>query len=148
MKLLTLFTLILILGMGCKKNSREPDRSSFSGTYKGKLYSGLLNTYRTSNTEVHFNKNNYNSSNSIQQPGYNLYTFGASTGTYEVKSGKKINFTNTPAFYTTDFDWGTILNGNYTYVTNGDSLILNKVTEEQLPGGSLIYQYRLKRQTN
>jgi hypothetical protein len=148
MKLLQLFSLILILGMSCKKYNAEPDRSSFSGTYKGTLYSGLLNNYQTSNTEIHFDKNNYNSSNSIQRPGSNLYTFGASTGTYEAKPGKKINFTNTPTFYTAEFDWGTILNGDYAYITKDDSLILNKVIKEQLPGGSLIYQYRLKRLAN
>ncbi|HWW40154.1 hypothetical protein [Pedobacter sp.] len=140
MKQLLYFGALVILMTGCKKKQVEIDRSALNGAYKGKLYSIYQKEYNTYDTEVNFNGNNYNSRNSVETIGRN---FGEANGTFDLSVGKRVKFSLDPSLvYTADFDWGTVLKGEYLCETKGDSLILIKNAEGE---NKLSYQYRLKR---
>ncbi|WP_285054879.1 hypothetical protein [Pedobacter ginsengisoli] len=106
------------------------DQPRFSGTYKGKLHYRYGNYYVEAVSWVTFQDNKYNSS--------------IGKGTFELKPGNVISFTD-HGVYKTDFDWGLILARKYRYFGKGDSLIMTKDLSYQGSGGlPSFYQYRLK----
>jgi hypothetical protein len=114
---------------GLDTNSYK-DQPKFSGTYKGKLHYRYGNYYVEAVSQVTFQGNKYDSSRG--------------KGTFELKPGKMISFTD-HGIYNTGFDWGLILARKYRYFAKGDSLIMTKDLSYQGPGGPpSFYQYRLK----
>ncbi|MEJ5994190.1 hypothetical protein WG904_07115 [Pedobacter sp. Du54] len=71
---------------------------------------------------------------------------GAGLGPFEVGRSGMVKFYD-ELFYTANFDWNTILTGDYSYEVKGDSLILIKTFLETAykPNPSNYYQYRLKK---
>jgi len=120
----TLFTLVLMVTIfaGCK--NRE-DTIVLNSTYSGEFISGTPGSTETSASQVTFNQNKYTSTKG--------------SGTYQIKTQQIISF-NDENFWTANFDWNTILKGDYAYEIKGDSLIMTKKIE------AAIYQYRLKLQ--
>ena len=120
----TLFTLVLMVTIfaGCK--NRE-DKIALNSTYSGEFISGIPGSTETSASQVTFNQNKYTSTKG--------------SGTYEIKTQQIISF-NDENFWTANFDWNTILKGDYAYEIKEDSLIMTKKIE------TAIYQYRLKLQ--
>ena len=71
---------------------------------------------------------------------------GAGLGPFEVGTRGNVKFVD-ELFYTANFDWNTILTGDYNYQVKGDSLILNKMVALPTSGTdpAIYYQYRLKK---
>lgn len=110
--------------LGCKENIAG---MTFKGTYAGQFTYGTTGgTPVTTASQVTFNENDYNSS--------------LGSGTYEVLNNNTIRFKDVN-LWTADFDWNTILSGDYNYEIKGDSLIMTKKTN-----ATNMYQYRLKLQ--
>lgn len=129
---LSILIILLFTFFGCiKKDLINP---SLKGTYSGTFYysnstlgffpAGLYSAPVT----VTFSENKFNCTS-----GPNSIPAGGS-GTFEILD-RNIQFKDSNN-WTANFDWGLILNGNYSYQIKSDSLIFTKNT---------IYQYRLKR---
>jgi len=116
---------------------KDNEISALNGKYSGTFYYSNLNGIfspqglYSSPVTVTFSGNNYAStSNSNQMPA-------GGSGRYKI-SGQQAEFKDTNN-WTADFDWGLILNGDYSYQIKSDSLILNKTNS------STTYEYWLKR---
>ncbi|ETZ20368.1 hypothetical protein N824_05140 [Pedobacter sp. V48] len=119
--------------MSCKKSD---DKIVFSGTYTGKFIEGPVNQLVSVNTEVKFSGDGYAATNG--------------TGIFTVENSSKIKF-SMDYVASMDYVGNKVLQGDYSYVTKGDSLILDKIfpsTEHHYTLTSTISyknQYRLKR---
>ena len=123
------FVIISFAFSGCSKN--DPEIAALTGTYSGTFYYHSPSTSSSNPVAVTFSGNSYAStSNSNRIPA-------GGSGYFQV-SNQQVQFKDIN-IWTADFDWGLILNGNYTSQIKGDSLILNKTNL------STSYQYRLKR---
>lgn len=124
-----LFTLLGVLIISCTKEKLE-ENSTYSGTftvsYNGEKESGPAS--------ITFEHNTYNST------GNSDYIPAGGNGSFE-KEQDSIYFSDVN-FWTANFDWHLILNGSYSYKTEGDSLVLTKRKGENL------YRYKLKRNTS
>ncbi len=128
MKKLIYLSLLLIVLAGCEK---EGTLVQLDGTYTGTFRTMVNNKEQITEFEV-----------TLDSKRFTTIKGGAGRGTFELLSKEKIKFTD-ELFYTANFDWSTLLNGNYTYEVKGDSLILNKTLEN--PVKDNYYQYRLKK---
>ncbi|WP_432713915.1 hypothetical protein [Pedobacter sp.] len=120
MKKLLLLTLSIGLLWSCKSTENQ---AKFTGTFKGKFITGTPGATTATESQLTFNQSNYTSTKG--------------SGTFKVLDKKVINFAD-ENMWTANFDWNTILKGDYTYEVKGDSLILNKTAVTDA-----IYQYRL-----
>ena len=130
MKRLMYLALIGVTLSACEK---EEKASMLNGTYSGTFRSLVNNKEQRSEFEVTLDNRRF-----ITNKG------GAGHGPFEVGENGKVKFVD-ELFYTADFDWNTILTGEYKYQLKGDSLILDKIfimTADRLPSS---YQYRLKK---
>lgn len=168
MKMLLFLAVILCFTLGCKKSIRKPeiktnsgkltvdanwankdqnftDAPDFSGTFTGRIISGHVNDVYIDESEIEFNASTYKSGNfSRGDDKAYRFSFGASNGTFSLKEENKIYFKNSVLIYPANFNWVTILDGEYAYKAKGDSLILNKI-QLNPDGGPFVCQYRLKR---
>ncbi|WP_448697979.1 hypothetical protein ACFGVR_14250 [Mucilaginibacter sp. AW1-3] len=131
---LIVFTAILLLTVACKKSANTPAISN--GTYSGRFIywtQGVVYLPTRSAVTLTFNGQNYNSSS-----GTNHYPAGGS-GNYSVDSDSKITFRDIN-YWTANFDGNLILNGEYAYHYEGDSLVINKTIN-----GLANYEYRIKK---
>lgn len=126
---LLLFTIAAFTFSSCAK--KDSKISVLNGAYPGTFYYHSPSAAISGQVTVTFSENKYASaSNSNRIPA-------AGNGSYQILN-QQIQFTDTNV-RTADFDWGLILNGNYTSQIKSDSLILTKITPTSF------YQYRLKR---
>lgn len=100
----------------CKKEKNKGIQ--LSGTYKGIFYRESVIKHDTSQVTLNFNGNNFNGGSSID-----LYP-AVCNGTFSVNSNKA-TFTNA-CFWTANFDWSYILNGEYQISTSGDTLRIER----------------------
>jgi len=117
--------------MACEKDEKRPQ---LDGTYAG-TFRTLVNTKEKS-TEFQVT---LNSRRFTTEKG------GTGRGAFEIGDRNFITFAD-ELFYTANFDWNTLLTGDYRYEQKGDSLILDKVfisPANGVPG--IYYQYRLKK---
>jgi len=127
------------------KDQNFTDAPDFSGTFTGRIISGHVSDVYIDESEIEFNGGIYKSGNfSWSEDKAYRFSFGASNGTFSLKEEKKIQFRNSVLIYHANFNWATILDGEYACKAKGDSLILNKI-QLNPDGGPFICQYRLKR---
>lgn len=123
-----LFTLLGVLIISCTKEKLE-ENSTYSGiftvSYNGEKEAGPAS--------ITFEDNTYNST------GNSDYIPAGGNGSY-VKRKDSIYFSDVN-FWTANFDWNLILDGSYSYKSEGDSLVMTKRKGENL------YLYKLKRNT-
>lgn len=143
MKQFFLLSLVIILAAGCKKKKIDMDKLPFNGTYQGTLHSIFENKHFVYGTQAKFSGNTYNGHNTMAKTGMNEYNLAWSKGTFGASSATTVNFSLDPSLmYTADFDWGTIMKGEYVYSIKGDSLFLFRQAKVN---GQLSYEYRLRR---
>ncbi|MET3115545.1 hypothetical protein AAKU52_003294 [Pedobacter sp. CG_S7] len=131
MKILLFLALITTTFLSCKKNT---DPLPLNGTYSGQFIHGTKGYTTNKVVEVNFNRSNY------------VATKGS--GTFLVQQNNIINFSD-KNMWAANFDWNTILNGEYSYEIKSDSLILTKLfwysgRAELAYGIAVVSQYRLK----
>ena len=127
-KALSLF-IILISFLGCDNETPKIEEGTYVGTFTV-FYSSSI---ESGTTTIVLKDSEYNcSGNSDRIPA-------GGSGTYSSENGK-ITFTD-KNFWTAEFDWGLILNGDYNYSMNGNELLL--IAEK---GDLGRYEYRLERQ--
>ena len=131
MKTLLFFALITATFLSCKKNT---DPLPLNGTYSGQFIYGTRGNTIAKPVEVNFNRSNY------------VATKGS--GTFLVQQNNIINFSD-KNMWPANFDWNTILNGEYNYEIKSDSLILTKLFSysgrtEWAYSIAIVSQYRLK----
>ncbi|SFG74394.1 hypothetical protein [Pedobacter insulae] len=128
MKRLLYLALLTLTFSGCKKESNPnlPD-----GTYVGTFSTLVDNKEKRTDFEV-----------TLEAKRFTTTKGGAGRGSFEVVNSNQVTFVD-ELFYTANFDWNTILNGDYGYQIKGDSLLLNKYFLVQLKHN--YYQYRLKK---
>ena len=130
MKKLIYLSLAMLALSACEKEEKQ---TLLDGTYSGTFRTLINNKEQVSDFEVTLNDRRF-----VTNKG------GAGRGSFEVDERDNVKFVD-ELFYTANFDWNTILTGDYKYQFKGDSLILDKVfimTADRLPSN---YQYRLKK---
>ena len=129
-----LLSLILITVLcGCEKADLSNLHGSFSGTF---VYMDPVSSKApppSGPVTISFSGNTYQSTGNP-----NRIPAGGS-GTFKILSKEEISFEDRN-FWTADFNWNTILKGNYNYIIKGDSLFLTRSEN-----GLSIIEYRLKR---
>jgi len=121
-----LFALLALAA--CNKDNATPVQ--LDGAYTGTFTSSSVNA--TNGTiKVLISGKTY-------QATLNTFMAIGSRGSYTVNNNQ-LTFQDS-LVHTANFDWGLLLNGTYTQITKGDSLILEK------RGDSYSYVYRLKKQ--
>lgn len=131
MKIRFALILSLFLFAACQKENEQPD---LDGRYIGTFYAYTNGKKSEQKFEV-----------SLENRRFVTHQGGAGLGPFEIGSGQTIKFVD-ELYYTANFDWNTILTGEYSYQLFGDSLILNKIIA--LPTQGVVnasYQYRLKK---
>lgn len=113
---------------GCEK---ENSLGQLDGTYTGTFRTMANNNERVTDFEVSLNAKRFTTTKG-----------GAGRGPFELLGNQKIRFDD-ELVYTANFDWSTLLGGEYKYEIKGDSLILNKILDTPVKG--VYYQYRLKK---
>ena len=130
MKRLIYLSLLAVVFSACEK---DENLKLLDGTYSGTFRTVINNKEQKSEFEVTLDNRRF-----VTTKG------GAGHGPFEVGENGQIKFVD-ELFYTANFDWNTILTGDYSYQIKGDSLILDKfflTTLDRLPS---LYQYRLKK---
>lgn len=132
MKKLIYLALFTLAFTSCEK---EENPSFIDGTYSGTFRMLVNKKEQATDFEVTLNERRF-----VTNKG------GAGLGPFEIGARNKIKFAD-ELFYTANFDWNTILTGEYTYQVKGDSLILDKIIALQTSGtdATTYYQYRLKK---
>ena len=132
MKKLIYLSLLTLALASCEK---EENPSLIDGTYSGTFRTVVNKKQQISDFEVSLNERRF-----VTNKG------GAGLGPFELGPRNKVKFAD-ELFYTANFDWNTILTGEYTYQKKGDSLILDKVIALPTSGtdAATYYQYRLKK---
>lgn len=126
---------IVLVTNSCTSNDDEPSTPNLTGTYSGTFRVEYQNGETFSNpVEVSFmSENKYNSS------GNDKYIPAGGSGTYEVNESiidfKDINY------WTANFDWNLILNGEYEYSLTSDQLTLSAHKNEMG-----LYTYKLNKE--
>ncbi len=126
---LSVFTLGLL---ACEKEEKVP---LLDGTYSGTFRTLVNKKEQKTDFEV-----------TLDNRRFITNTGGAGLGPFEVDDRGNIKFVD-ELFYTANFDWNTILTGQYSYEVKGDSLILDKMIAIPTSGTdpAIYYQYRLKK---
>ncbi|MES2653658.1 MAG: hypothetical protein V4663_18105 [Bacteroidota bacterium] len=132
MKKLFYLSLLTLAFTSCEKEENLP---LLDGTYSGTFRTWVDKKQQISDFEVTLNDRRF-----VTNKG------GAGLGPFEIGPRNKVKFAD-ELFYTANFDWNTILTGEYLYKVQGDSLILDKVIAMPTAGtdASVYYQYRLKK---
>lgn len=132
MKKLIYLSLAVLALLGCEKEEKQP---LLDGTYSGTFRTLVNKKTQITDFEVTLTDRRF-----ITNKG------GAGLGPFEVGARNNIKFVD-ELFYTANFDWNTILTGDYVYQVKGDSLILDKIIALPTSGtdAATYYQYRLKR---
>jgi hypothetical protein len=130
MKKLVYLSLLTFALSACKKEKNQP---LLDGTYSGTFKTWVNNKEQVSDFEVTLNAQRFTTTKG-----------GAGRGSFKIINSDNIKFAD-ELFYTANFDWNTLLSGDYLYRVNGDSLILDKVFMQSARDPSQYYQYRLKR---
>ncbi len=108
--LTTLPLIFLLLLFSCKKNNSNIDEGDYTGTFTVKYDSET----KTGSTKLELKDGKYHcTSDSGKIPA-------GGSGTYSIDKGI-ITFID-KNFWTADFDWNLILNGEYKYSFNGKKL--------------------------
>lgn len=135
-KLYTLLGMVLLalVVIGCSSDE-EPSVPNLTGTYSGTFTVEYPDgdTFSNSVTVSFMAENKYNSNGND-----NYYPAGGS-GTYEVEASK-INFEDIN-YWTANFDWNLILNGEYDYSLNGSELIISAAKNDMG-----LYTYELEKE--
>lgn len=128
--LLTLIAITILAG--CSEDI--PDTVELNGTYEGTFTVEYLNRGDTFTNPVtlNFSDNSFSSTAAEDR-----FPAGGS-GTYDI-SNNSITF-NDENIWTADFDWGLILNGEYTITETTSSIIIRSSTNNLA-----IYTYELTR---
>ncbi len=130
MKKLIYLSLLTLALAGCKKEDKQ---TLLDGTYAGTFRTLINNKQQISDFEVTLNEKRFTTNKG-----------GAGRGPFEVDERDNVKFVD-ELFYTANFDWNTILTGEYKYQIKGDSLILDKIFITTAYGLPSSYQYRLKK---
>ncbi|RYG17283.1 MAG: hypothetical protein EOO07_11435 [Chitinophagaceae bacterium] len=132
MKKLFYLTVLAFALSACEKEGNSP---LLDGTYAGTFRTVIDKKEQQSEFEVTLDNRRF-----ITNKG------GAGRGPFEVSANGTVKFVD-ELFYTANFDWNTILTGDYHYQIKGDSLILDKIFLSPANGPALTtyYQYRLKK---
>ena len=132
MKKLIYLSLLAFALAGCEKEEKV---TLLDGTYSGTFRTLANKKEQKSDFEVTLDDRRF-----ITNKG------GAGLGPFELGTRGNVKFVD-ELFYTANFDWNTILTGEYTYQVKGDSLILDKVVALPTSGTdpTIYYQYRLKK---
>jgi hypothetical protein len=130
MKKLIYLSLFALSLSACEKDEQP---LILDGTYSGTFRTGVHNKEQKSEFEIVLENRRF-----ITNKG------GAGLGPFEVGENGMAKFYD-ELFYTANFDWNTILTGDYSYQVKGDSLILDKVVALPAMGPATYYQYRLKK---
>jgi len=132
MKKLIYLALITFALAGCEK---EENLTPLDGAYSGTFRMLVDSKEQVSDFEV-----------TLKAKRFTTTKGGAGRGPFEIISKDEIKFTD-ELLYTANFDWNTLLGGNYTYEIKADSLILTKKLNPA-PNAKYAYtyyQYRLKK---
>ena len=130
MKKLIYLSLLAFTLSACEKEEKLP---LLDGTYSGTFRTLINNKEQKSDFEFELENRRF-----ITNKG------GAGLGPFEVGENGNIKFVD-ELFYTANFDWNTILTGDYHYQIKGDSLILDKIVALPTRDPATYYQYRLKK---
>ena len=131
MKKLIYLSLLALALSACAKEEKP---QLLDGTYSGTFRTVVNKKEQKNDFEVTLDDRRF-----ITNKG------GAGLGPFEVDPNGKVKFVD-ELFYTANFDWNTILTGEYSYQVKGDSLILDKIIAIPTSGtdATTYYQYRLK----
>ena len=100
---LSIFTIITLL-IGCKKKNLNIEEGTYSGTLTVTYDSGFQKEFST-----------------FVELGNSIYTCTSrGSGTYSIEKDKIVF--NDEKFWTADFDWNLILDGQYDYTFTGEKL--------------------------
>ncbi len=124
----------ILLTVACKKPSTSAAISS--GTYSGRFIyrsQNMAYQYKEAAVTITLAGQNYSST------GHSDYFPAGGTGTYAISDTARITFNDTGA-HTANFDWNLILNGDYAYHYEGDSLVISKNITSLAS-----YEYRIKK---
>ena len=131
MKKLIYLSLLAFTLTACEKEENLP---LLDGTYSGTFRTLVDKKEQVNDFEVVLDSRRF-----ITNKG------GAGLGPFEVGTRNNVKFVD-ELFYTANFDWNTILTGDYNYQIKGDSLILEKIVAIPTSGtANVYYQYRLKK---
>ena len=131
MKKLIYLSLLAFTLTACEKEENLP---LLDGTYSGTFRTLVDKKEQVNDFEVVLDSRRF-----ITNKG------GAGLGPFEVGTRNNVKFVD-ELFYTANFDWNTILTGDYNYQIKGDSLILEKIVALPTSGtANVYYQYRLKK---
>ena len=132
MKKLIYLSLLAFTLTACEKEENLP---LLDGTYSGTFRTLVDKKEQVSDFEVVLDARRF-----VTNKG------GAGRGPFEVGTRNNVKFVD-ELFYTANFDWNTILTGEYIYQIKGDSLILDKIIALPMSGttAGIYYQYRLKK---
>lgn len=132
MKRLIYLSLFALALSACEKEENVP---LLDGTYSGTFRTLVNKKEQQTEFEVTLENRRF-----VTNKG------GAGLGPYEIDNKGNVKFAD-ELFYTANFDWNTILTGDYNYQVKGDSLILDKVVAIPTSGidPAVYYQYRLKK---
>ncbi|MEH3114562.1 hypothetical protein [Pedobacter terrae] len=135
-----IFLFILILSLGCKKSTIA--NVLLDGNYTGILVitNSFISVPETRPISMVLQGGKFN----IANAGATSKPLGGK-GTYTFKNG--IGYFEDENVWTADFDWNTILNGEYNIRSNGKDLTLRKrfSTKTDLAPATTDYEYILKR---
>lgn len=132
MKKLIYLSLIALALSACEKEEKPP---LLDGTY-----SGTFRTLANKKEQIRDFEFTLNDRRFVTNKG------GAGLGPFEIGPRGTVKFVD-ELFYTANFDWNTILTGEYRYQIKGDSLLLDKSIDLPTSGSdpATYYQYRLKK---
>ena len=132
MKKIIYLSLLAFALTACEKEENLP---LLDGTYSGTFRTLVNKKEQVNDFEVVLDSRRF-----ITNKG------GAGLGPFEVGIRNNVKFVD-ELFYTANFDWNTILTGEYIYQIKGDSLILEKIVALPTSGttAGIYYQYRLKK---
>ena len=130
MKKIIYLSLLAFALSACEKEEKP---LVLDGTYSGTFRTVVNNKQQISEFEVELDNRRF-----ITNKG------GAGLGPFELGENGNIKFVD-ELFYTANFDWNTILTGDYHYQVKGDSLILDKIVALPTRDPATYYQYRLKK---
>ena len=116
MKQIIFSLLLLVTFASCNKNSSGSDE--LEGTYKGTFQRQILGAGEVSHVTITFQDGKYEGES--DKPMYPALC----KGNYSINKGKGI-FEN-KCYWTANFDWTLILNGDYQVTRNGNQLLIVK----------------------
>lgn len=136
MKQTYLLLVFYLLITACEK---DQSLSNFEGSYNGIFNASSYGLKINTPTEIAFANGRF-----TVNEGYKM-----GSGTYKIISNGVVEFSD-ENFWTAEFDWALLLNGEYDYKINGNNLVLTK----RIKASSCLlcketnnnsYQYKLKK---